>query len=514
VPRASASRWAPLGVTLVGLVAVASGAWRAGSASAAGTGPARGTATRATPIASPHGELKVRCEACHTAQSWTAMRAPLLFEHADTGFPLEGKHAGAQCQDCHTSRVFSRVATSCVDCHRDVHEGQRGPRCQDCHTPQRWTVRADALRKHSSTGFPLRGVHALLECSRCHGGSGEANVARLSSDCVSCHAADYASTRSPSHAAAGYSTRCETCHDASRGRWTGAGFDHASTGFALAGAHRGAACDACHKGGSFTVMPTDCYACHQAAYAATRNPAHSSAGFGTHCATCHNTMAWAGASFDHSKTRFALTGVHRTASCTACHAGGRFTGTPTDCYACHQASYAATSNPAHAAAGFGTQCATCHSTAGWSGASFNHSTTRFALTGVHRTASCTACHVGGRFAGTPSDCYACHQSDYSAAQNPNHQAAGFGTTCGSCHTTTAWRPANFDHDGQFFRIYSGKHRGKWSACAQCHQNTASYRDFSCFGCHVHDQSRIDNSHLNRAGYRYESTACYFCHRGV
>ena len=32
-------------------------------------------------------------------------------------------------------------------------------------------------------------------------------------------------------------------------------------------------------------------------------------------------------------------------------------------------------------------------------------------------------------------------------------------TCDTCHSTTAWRPASFDHDGRYFPIYSGKHLG-------------------------------------------------------
>ena len=48
---------------------------------------------------------------------------------------------------------------------------------------------------------------------------------------------------------------------------------------------------------------------------------------------------------------------------------------------------------------------------------------------------------------------------YMATQNPNHQTSGFSTDCVACHTTNPdWTPAEFDHDGQYFPIYSGKHR--------------------------------------------------------
>jgi hypothetical protein len=41
------------------------------------------------------------CTSCHT----TAAFAPSTFDHATTGFPLEGHHAAAACKDCHPSKV-------------------------------------------------------------------------------------------------------------------------------------------------------------------------------------------------------------------------------------------------------------------------------------------------------------------------------------------------------------------------------------------------------------------------
>ncbi len=319
-------------------------------------------------VASPHGELKVACEQCHTATSWTVVRSPSLFDHGTTGFPLQGRHRDAECRECHASLEFHRVATSCADCHRDVHESRYGARCQDCHGQQSWVGRADAVRQHAAVGFPLRGVHSLLECTRCHATPGEASVAKLSNDCVSCHADDYAATQAPNHGAAGYPTRCDECHDAARATWTGAGFDHATTGFALAGAHR-------------------------------------------------------------------------TLECTRCHASGT---------------------------GFGGLSATC---------------------------------------------VVCHRDDYDATANPNHVAADFGTDCAGCHSSNAWRPATFDHD-RFFRINSGRHAGLWPNCAICHPSPSSYAEFTCLQCHEHNQTETGDKHREVSGYRYESAACYECHRGV
>ena len=491
-----------IGIAL-GIVVLGAGvAWDAGRA-------APEQPTKPPAFANPHGEIRVACEECHTAAGWTTMRNPVVFDHAKTGFPLDGKHRSRACKDCHASLVFSHVPISCADCHRDVHEGRNGLRCQDCHTPERWVGRADALRQHATTGFPLRGVHGLLECTRCHATPGDASVAKLSSECVSCHADDYAATTSPNHAAAGYPTRCEECHDASRTTWTGSGFDHAMTGFALTGMHRSLACARCHTGGNFTGLTAACVACHRADYDAAAEPNHAAANFSTDCVRCHGTQAWRPATFDHATTGFPLTGAHVRVACTSCHVGGQYTGTPSDCYSCHRSDYEATTNPNHVASGFPTTCTSCHTTNAWEPATFDHAATGFALTGAHGLVACTSCHVGGQYTGTPSDCYACHRSDYDATTNPSHAAANFGTGCATCHTTNAWQPANFDHQ-QFFRISSGPH--VVATCASCHTNPSNYSSFDCLQCHDHNKTEMDAKHIQQPDYRYESNACYSCHR--
>jgi hypothetical protein len=162
--------------------------------------------------------------------------------------------------------------------------------------------------------------------------------------------------------------------------------------------------------------------------------------------------------------------------------------------------------------GFPTTCVTCHSTGAWQPASFDHARTSFPLTGAHTSVTCSACHTGGRYTGTPTDCYACHRTNYEATTNPNHTAAAFPTTCTSCHTTAGWQPANWNHDTQYFRINSGPHSPYRSSCTQCHTNPSSYQTFSCFACH--GQTDMNNKHSGVSGYRYDSSACYSCHRGV
>jgi hypothetical protein len=119
--------------------------------------------------------------------------------------------------------------------------------------------------------------------------------------------------------------------------------------------------------------------------------------------------------------------------------------------------------------------------------------------------------VGGRYTGTPRDCYSCHQANYAATTNPNHQAAGFPTQCQSCHTTTAWRPASFDHDGRYFPIYSGKHRGEWSSCSECHVSSGNYKAFECIFCHEHSTKGWTTTKVG--GYAYQAPRA-MCRNGV
>ncbi|MGD2121575.1 MAG: hypothetical protein PVJ76_07515, partial [Gemmatimonadota bacterium] len=108
-----------------------------------------------------------------------------------------------------------------------------------------------------------------------------------------------------------------------------------------------------------------------------------------------------------------------------------------------------------------------------------------------------------------NDCVACHQADYDG----EHAGSGYPTNCAACHTPTVWIPANFDHDRDYFPIFSGKHRGKWSVsgCSTCHTNPDNFSSFTCFACHKHNQTNMDNDHSEVSGYEYSSPACLSCH---
>lgn len=546
--------------------------------------PLPGDQAQATPraqVRSPHGNLNMPCENCHTFTSWRPIRSIPEFNHDKTHYPLRGGHANLSCMQCHTSLVFSNVGTRCADCHADIHRRQFGATCDQCHTVKGWRVSLNAIQQHQNR-FPLIGAHAAVECDACHKGLASGQFQGLSTNCYPCHKVQYENAM-PNHQQLGFPPTCQSCHT-SWDTWLGAKFDHGKfTGFPLTGVHATLDCTACHAGGRYKGTPANCYGCHSKEFLATNNPNHVQAGFPHDCAVCHSTSSWNNAHFDHGAyTKFPLTGMHSTLACTACHINGRYAGTPADCASCHIGDYNKTTNPNHKAAGFPTDCSICHSTGGWApasfdhsktkfpltgkhtalpcvachingnfnnlqttcvschlqdynntkdpdhrkagfptdcqvchntngwdGAKFDHSKTRFPLTGAHITVPCQKCHINGVYQGTPTDCYSCHKADYLGTNNPNHQAAHFPTTCATCHTTATWLGAIFNHT--WFPIYSGTHNGRWMTCADCHVNPSNYAVFSCITCHEHSQGNTDPKHRDVSGYTYTPTSCYSCH---
>jgi hypothetical protein len=383
-----------------------------------------------------------------------------------------------------------------------------GKQCAECHTTSSWIV-STISDIHQRNGFPLKGMHKSLECIECHKSGSKLRFEPLSTTCVGCHLKDYAATTNPAHAAAKFSRACEICHDEMD--WNNATFNHTSaTGFPLNGAHKPLQCIQCHTQG-YEGTNTACVSCHLKDYTATTNPAHATAKFPTTCEMCHDEVDWNNATFDHNtSTSFPLRGAHQPLECTQCHTQG-YAGTNKACVACHLKDYTATTNPAHTAAKFTTTCETCHDEVDWNNGKFEHNTaTSFPLNGAHKPLQCNQCHTQG-YEGTNTACVSCHLDDYSATTNPAHATARFPTTCQSCHTETAWTPTTFNHDVANFPIYSGKHRGKWSTCTQCHINASNFSVFSCLTCHEHNKSSMDEKHHEVGGYSYNSNSCLNCH---
>ncbi len=471
--------------------------------------------------------FSTNCLQCHTIESWTGA----VFDHleASAGFELIGAHGQLLCTACHqtdgTPLFNTKDETNCVFCHQSDYDGQHAGSgipvtCTDCHTVDGpWT---DVWFDHgfASGGFDLVGAHATLACTLCHDSSNGAALylTKDENDCVICHQAEY----DGQHTGTGIPTTCGDCHTPV-GPWANVSFDHgqASSGFDLVGAHATASCTACHDpSNGVPVWETNdernCAVCHQGLY----DSQHGGTGIPVTCGDCHNTSTWTGAVFDHPAASggFDLIGAHTALACTACHDPSNgvpiwSTNDENLCIACHQADY----DSRHAGTGFPTSgCTDCHTVNGpWSSVSFDHTSASggFALVGKHSVIACTGCHdaVGGAPLFTTrddNDCIACHEALYVGAHG---QGGGTPTTCENCHTRNTWTEISFDHDAQYFPIYTLRHRGKWNSCSDCHTDPGDFAIFSCLNCHAHSRSRMDSDHSGENGYQYDSIKCLECH---
>ena len=276
----------------------------------------------------------------------------------------------------------------------------------------------------------------------------------------------------------------------------------------MTAAHTKVLCSSCHKNGYTGTSPA-CSSCHLPAYTCSQLPGHIAAGISKECATCHTSVAWKPSTFNHTTTGYELKGAHKTiVQCSQCHKGNVTSASQT-CVGCHQTNYDAALN--HKAQSYPVDCTICHTQNNWLENIFNHATTSFPLTGAHSTVLCSKCHTTG-FKGTTTVCYTCHTTKYNASTNPNHLAAKFPTNCEICHSAKAWTPSTYNHDAQYFPINSGKHKGAWTLCSECHNVPTNYAVYSCILCHEHsNKTSVDNDHKGVKNYAYVSSACKNCH---
>ena len=115
--------------------------------------------------------------------------------------------------------------------------------------------------------------------------------------------------------------------------------------------------------------------------------------------------------------------------------------------------------------------------------------------------------MNNNYTSLPTDCYSCHKAEYQGTNNPNHIAAGFPTTCQTCHQVIAgWAGAVFNHTW-----FDTQHGGAGGVCATCHTSPSNYAVFTCTNCHT--KSDTDQKHQGVSGYVYNSANCYQCHKG-
>jgi len=459
--------------------------------------------------ANPHGDQFAKemgqggCAHCHDPRGWNLPK----IDHSI--FPLLGAHATALCDSCHHPTPEDRKAGQgasyrgiprhCSGCHDDVHLGQfrlTEPvlECDRCHSAK--TFKIPDFDHEVQAGWALTGAHEKMACAGCHP---TANVAGVEGDhatvrwrgpskeCTFCHANPHkraaasgasrilaaqgtpvagvtdvaAEPGAPSPRAHGeFDAPCSACHstvswkssDAASGSGT-VNFDHASTGFPLAGEHVHAPCVVCHASGR--QIKRECVSCHEDFHHGRLTQS---------CDECHSPAGWRVTQplTIHRRTRFPLTGMHVLADCTQCHlrgSEGKFTDAPVDCYGCHEQDY--------------------------------------------RRPGIFPVHVGT--ATTPPlsrDCSLCHRAiAWVPANVPS-------SLVGSAASPLAAQVAPRNHDLRF-AISFGSHRG--ASCSDCHASLAVPRAVRCVGCHAHDPVRVMQQH--RQPVAMDGAACLSCHPG-
>jgi len=461
------------------------------------------------------GNFSTNCLDCHAFNSFTWTGSG--FDHSF--FPLTQAHAIGNCQACHTNGNYTGLSAECASCHLDNYNGAANPphasnnfptACNECHTTNPgWKP---AIFNNHSQYYVLEGAHALIasDCFACH----QNDYTSTPNTCVGCHLEEYNQTVNPPHVSAQFSTECNSCH--SQSAWIPATFDHDNQFFPIySGKHLGTwqTCADCHTNPG-SLVTFSCIDCHEHNQPDTDEEHKEVSGYlytSEACFACHPTGDAEG-SFNHATSNFPLTGAHTIVVCSDCHTSG-YAGTPTNCDACHINAFNQTTNPNHNSLSIPQTCATCHSTEpGWKPATFDIHNNYYVLEGAHASIAnnCSTCH-NGNYNSTPNTCVGCHLDDYNQTQNPPHASAQFSTECLTCHNQNAWIPSTFDHDGQYFPIYSGKHQGEWNVCTDCHTNPGNYTLFSCIDCHEHNKPDMDDEHSGVTGYAYNSIACFTCH---
>lgn len=446
------------------------------------------------------------CHSEHNGENYRLVRWPVArekFNHAQAGWKLEGAHARLKCAGCHTEKyidprdravlkrhdlasTFAGLDPSCTACHRDVHAGQLSSRCLDCHSEETW--KNPPGFSHEKTRYPLTGLHAKVECAKCHrppaagGAVPYKGFVRIQS-CASCHRDPHGDS---------FGGDCSRCHIT--GGWKqilpSNGFDHIRTNYPLAGKHAAVACRDCHKTENFKtpVAFARCLDCHKDEHGGQ----FARRADGGDCRACHDESGWKPARFtvaDHSRGAYPLTGKHAAVACGKCHPpAGKATLYKvafSACTACHPDGH----KGQFAAKPHQNRCEDCHDTAGWKPASYSleaHDKTGFALKGAHVAVPCSGCHIdrGAETAYHPpaGRCGECHPSP--------HGKLALALECESCHSVASWKErGRFDHNRTAFALL-GRHAAV--DCLACHKaamvNAARAIPFhgaaqDCAGCH-------------------------------
>ena len=488
----------------------------------------------------------VKCHSDHNGEEFQIVKwNPSAFDHKQTGYALEGKHAALACNRCHNpehvgaservlikvkdlNRTFLGASETCATCHKDPHQGRLGANCRQCHSFEDWRSVATIKEfDHSKTRYTLTGLHAQVNCQKCHtpGADGKPRYAGIPfGQCADCHADIHHGS---------FKQTCQSCHTTAGWKRVSTagltqGFDHAKTKYPLLGKHAQVECMQCHAKGDFKkeVAFAKCTDCH-------RDDPHKGqfakrAG-GIECSNCHNVDGFKPSLFttkEHAASAYPLQGKHAQLKCEQCHVPkGKDTlfkvkfQQCTDCHADRHATQ-------FAAAPWLNRCEQCHNLEGYRPSTFSlakHKQTRFLLTGGHAAVACADCHKEIIPAGDKMtaiyhwqnlDCTSCHTDPHKGQFRERMLRAGLDgkpAGCEACHSTKSWKElSRFDHAKTDF-VLVGAHRA--TACADCHkppnmETKLTNVDFKaaptkCEGCHedIHGKQFATNG----------VTSCVSCH---
>lgn len=478
------------------------------------------------------------CSTCHPDHagldfaliSWPGGADSTRFDHARTGWRLDGSHLKTPCADCHkTAFRVTRAATlsarraphvgwvglsrTCVSCHEDIHRGSLGKSCANCHSTSDFKTIIPGKFNHDRTHYPLRGRHRTVACEKCHTFSGAKVASRPFARCTDCHADAHAGTAT----LAGRVVDCASCHgvdDWQPATYTAA--QHHLTTYPLEGRHQLVKCADCHvknpAGVAGTALGTarvwlrpafaQCRDCHGDDHS-TQLAQRADGGA---CSSCHRVEGWTPSTFTvakHAATRLPLEARHAEIACSACHgpdrkdlaplpgpgvlgkAGVALTVTEVECAACHadphKGRFAAGGPRAH-----DRGCLGCHTLRTFRPSTADiasHAKFSFALDGAHRATACVECHDELKRAGTPARSslvraaggiaelrFASKHDCVSCHQTPHgtqFNARRDRGRCDACHGTEVFAPAsNFDHNRDATFSTRGAHQNV--ACTQCH----------------------------------------------
>ncbi len=514
-----------------------------------------------------HIPTAAQCDTCHSNGFVSFMPSPM--NHAGTAAPV----AAGNCITCHGDsapyliynaqhKSPSHVATTaqCDTCHRStttwatatyVHPGTAAGNCSTCHLA-------------GGSGLPKPGTHipTTAQCDTCHKSYAAFAPASMShagttgpaasGNCSTCHGGAYvtvnALAKSANHVAT--SAQCDTCHSSTIS-WSGASYAHPAT---AAGT-----CSTCHNGTTSlgkpgTHIPTSnqCDTCHTN-YTAFKPAKMNHAGTTAQCSTCHS-----GSYTAVNAQSKPLTHIPTSVQCDTCHSNGFVSFMPSpmnhagtaspvaagNCITCHgdSAPYLIY-NAQHKSANHvptTAQCDTCHrSLTTWATATYTHAATAAGTCDtchkaggaglpkpsnhIPTTAQCDTCHKSyTAFApanmdhtGTAGNCLSCHNGSYVSVNAQARSAAHIpigAQSCDTCHGTTVWKPAVYNHTG----VAAG-------TCANCHNGTQALgkpanhlpTSAACDVCHA-NFTAFAPAKMNHAGSTGPVSAgnCSTCHSGT